>query len=716
MILENAKWIFDPSFSEETQYACPVFRRRFLTRAPLKRAKLTITSLGCYRAELGGKRIGDFIFAPGWTAVDRVQAQTYDVTALLKEENELRVTLSAGWFKGKISKRNHAELPCVPPSLRLEIELIYQTGEKEYIRSDESFEYAKSKIVFAEFYDGEHYDATKEEVFFPVGVTREYDFVKIVKQQGLPITEQERLPVREIIHTPKGETVLDFGQNISGYFTFSLTAKEGGRVAFTAGETLDRDGNFYNENYREAKAEFSYICKEGEQSYTPKHAFWGFRYLRVDSFPAPLTKESVTAIVVHSDMKRTGYLTSSNPLLNRLFENIVWSQKGNFIDIPSDCPQRDERLGWTGDAQIFARAAAYQFDVEKFFTKWLTDLKIEQKRIGVVPLFVPRAHEAAFTSAGWGEAAVVCPYQMYLAYGNKKILRDQYSSMVKHIRYIGARTKKKYLWSGCWNYGDWLGLDAPEGSFVGSSNRDLIATAYYAHSVDLLIRAGKALGKSVKKYETLYEKILATAKKEFSLLKTQTECVLALHFHLTDDPEGVAKQLAELIKAAGDTLQTGFIGTPYLLHALSEHGYTELAYTLLLQEKYPSWLYSVKQGATTVWEHWDGMNEKGEFWSAEMNSFNHYAYGSVADWVFSTACGIRPLKAGYEEAKIAPRPTRKLQFLQAKLQTRHGEIFSRWEREGEGFRYEIVTPVPAQVTIDGKTKKLQKGKYIFHGK
>ncbi len=710
-MLNNSKWI---SYPTNEKFSCPVLKKSFKLNGEIKKATIKMTSLGCYYATLGGERVGDFILAPGFTSNKRTQVQEYNITKLIKEENELRVTLSEGWFKGRINWRNNQDRPNMYPALICEIKLLYKDGKVEYIYSDESWETALSKITFADIYDGEHYDANYEEKFVPVKV-QDYDRDRLVKQQGEKIIEQETIKPHRIFKTPKGETVIDFNQNLTGYFEISLDAKKGDRVRLSVAEVLDKDGNVYTENYRTAKAEFIYTAKDGYQTYKPKLTFYGFRYIRVDEFPGEITADNIKAIVVHSDIKRTGYLNSSSPLLNKLFSNIIWGQKGNFLDVPTDCPQRDERMGWTGDAQVFVKTASYNYDVEKFFEKWLTDLKTDQTENGYVPSVVPQVWSDDWSGCGWGDASTICPFQIYLTYGNRDILKKQFKSMCGYLKYIGAKSTTRYLWTGCEHFADWLGLDSPAGSYKGASRDDFLASAYYYYSTDIVCKTGKIIGKNVAKYEKLRENILAKIRKTYTEYKTQTECVIALHFGITTDKKAVAKQLAEMIKANGTRLQTGFLGTPYLLHALSENGYTELAYDLLLQENYPSWLYSVKQGATTIWEHWDGMNDKGEFWSKDMNSFNHYAYGSVADWVYGVACGINTVedKPGFEEILIAPKPTKKLSWLSAKIETRKGTLSSAWYKEGDKFRYEITTPSFATIIIEGKEYKVEKGSYVF---
>lgn len=709
-MLNNSKWISHPT---DTGFHAPILRRNFNIEN-VKKATLKITALGCYYATLNGARIGDFVLAPGCTSRKRVQMQTYDVTSLIQASNTIEVTLSKGWFKGRINSRNNEEKPDWYEALMCELELVLHNGEKQYIYSDESWESSLSKVTFTDIYDGEHYDATYKTDFVPCKVF-DYKGVKIVNQQGEFVKEQEEILAHKIFVTPKGETVIDFNQNLTGYFEVFAYAKAGDKISFSFAEVLDKDGNFYTENYRSAKSEFIYTCQEGKNTYKPLLTFYGFRYIRVNSFPGDVTLNSVKAIVLHSDMERTGYLNSSSPILNKLFSNIIWGQKGNFLDIPTDCPQRDERMGWTGDAQVFVRTASYNYNVNKFFEKWLEDMRIDQYPNGSIPFIIPQYWGDCGSSSAWADAVTICPWQIYLTYNNKKVLEKMYPSMCKYIKHIGTITKTKYLWDGCWHFGDWLGLDAPAGSYEGSSNKDFIASVYYYYSTTITAKTGKILKKPYEMYESLAKKILSKIKDTYKEFKTQTECVLALYFQVTDNKKAVAKQLAKMIKDNGNRLQTGFVGTPYLLHALSENGYSQLAYDLLLQEKFPSWLYSVKQGATTIWEHWDGMNDKGEFWSKDMNSFNHYAYGSVADWVYGVACGIKTVeeKPGFEEIVIKPVPTKKLDHLSARIETVHGTVASAWYKEGDGFRYEIEIPTKATVIIEGKTYTLEKGKYIL---
>ena len=686
---------------------------------------LHITALGVYEAHLNGKRIGNFVLAPGWTSYySRLQYQSYDITTDLAEQNTITVAVGKGWYRspmpGWCDSFYQDGLRSWPAGLLAELEITYEDGTAETIGTDTSWSVAESATRFSEIYDGEQYDASKDFSAARCGVhALEGPWDSLIPQEGVEIHEQERISPSGIFTTPAGETVVDFGQELTGYVELSVDAKCGDVIALSHAEVMDRDGNFYTENYRAAKAKLHYTCCDGRQTWHPHFTFFGFRYIRIDAFPggATLAKpENFTAIVVHSEMKRTGHLSCSDPLLNQLFSNIIWGQKGNFVDVPTDCPQRDERLGWTGDAQVFVRTACMNYDVEQFFTKWLADMAADQRDDGCVGHVIPDLLQSPYGSAAWGDAAVICPWEIYLAYGNPQILKNQFDCMKGWIDYITGSTKTPYLWTGGTHYGDWLGLDAPSGSYKGSTREDFIASAFYAHSTELLIKAGHVLGKDMADYEALYEKIIAAFRAAFPTYGTQSECVLAAHFHLTEHPQSAADQLAKMVKEAGNQLQTGFVGTPYLLHVLSDYGYAELAYTLLLRKEYPSWLYPVTKGATTIWEHWDGIMEDGGFWSADMNSFNHYAYGSVADWVYQKAAGIHTTEdaPGYAFIRFAPVPDVRLSWLTASLQTRHGLVESGWRQEDGKWRYEITTPVDAEICIDKNTQKVAAGHYIFY--
>lgn len=717
----QAKWIKPNKNYNEI---CPIFSKSFNITSKLKTAKLYITAMGVYEAELNGQRIGSFILAPGWTSYkNRLQYQEYDITDLLNEKNSLQVIVGKGWYRGRLpgwaNSALQDELKAMPAGLIAQVELIYENGSREIIISDETWETAESCVRFSEIYDGETYDASYQVSGYEPALIFDGPSSTLIPQEGEEVREQERLYPAKLFTTPKGECVIDFGQVITGYVEIKLSAKKGEEVELSHAEVLDKDGNFYTENYRGAKAKYHYICKDGQQAYKSKLTFYGFRYIRIDQFPGGVGNASIEnfiAVVVHSDMKRIGHLDSSNPLLNQLFSNIIWGQKGNFLDVPTDCPQRDERLGWTGDAQVFIKTACMNYQAEKFFAKWLNDMAADQREDGCVGHVIPDILNAPNGSAAWGDAACICPWELYLAYGNVELLGAQFECMKKWVDYITTHTNDKYLWTGGEHYGDWLGLDAEPGSYKGSSREDFIASAFYAYSTSLVVKAGKTIGKDVSEYEALYHQIVEAFRLVYPVYNTQTECVLAVHFKLAIDPQKAADQLAVMVEEAGVCLKTGFVGTPYLLHVLSNYGYSELAYSLVLRTKYPSWLYPVTKGATTIWEHWDGIMENGDFWSKDMNSFNHYAYGAVADWFYSVVAGIKVMDEypGFEKVTIAPIPDERIDWFSASIETKYGLIRSEWKKDNENIRYEIKTPVDAWILINGKEYEVTKGAYVFY--
>lgn len=704
----KADWIHS---SYNMGKVCPLFRKDFYIDKQVESAFLYITARGVYEATLNGQRVGDFIMAPGWTVYHkRLQVQKYDVTAFLQEENSLILHLAEGWF-WRLKKSQ-------PKAIIAQLHIEFSDGTTQDIGTDESWFVAESNLRFCHLYNGIIYDATHIPVYDTQAKLAEDNSQDLlIAQEGEFVKEQEHLGVKEIIVTPKGETVLDFGQNMTGYLEITLDARKGDKVSFSFGEILDKNGNFYNANYRSAKSLYKYTCKEGRQTYKPNLTFYGFRYVRVDEYPTDIEKENFTAVVVHSDIRRTGYIESSDSAVNQLFSNIVWGQKGNFLDIPTDCPQRDERLGWMGDAQVFIRTASYNYDVLKFFKKWLNDVKLEQYKNGAMIDFVPSVYpRKPRISTAWGDAIAICPWQCYLTYGDTEVLKNLFEPICKWVNYITKTTTKPNLWFGGDHYADWLELGGKYGKFKGPTRDDLVASAYYANSVNLLVKMGKILGEDVSSYEVLYKNIRTAFIKEFKdNFKTQTEHVLALQFELTDNPQTVADSLAALIHKAGDMIQTGFVGTPYILHVLSRYGHTELAYTLLLRKEYPSWLYPISKGATTIWEHWDGIKPNGDIWPVSMNSYNHYAYGAVGDWMYGVMAGINTVEAspGFAKVHFSPVPDERVDWFRAEIDTAFGKVSSYWWHEDGKVRYEIVTPVESTAVIDGKSCNLLPGKHIF---
>ncbi len=721
----SAKWI-------TARALCPsdtsIFARRFSVKAGLVRATARATAVGLYYLYVNGKVTTDALFTPGFTAYDkRVLVQEYDVTELLSEgENTLALSVGRGWAASLVQFHTYTDHVSVIAELSLE----YADGSSLCIGTDESFSVYSSKVLASELYDGEIYDATHVPALLGKAALDPSITVQTVRHQGEWIKAHERFAPRLIV-TPKGERVLDFGQNLAGYVEIRMQGKAGQRIVLSHGEVLDRDGNFYNENYRDAKSLATYILKDGENLLRPFFTFYGYRYVRLDSYPyEEVDLSAFTSVAVYSDMERTGDFHTGNPKINRLYQNVVWGQRSNFLDIPTDCPQRDERVGWTGDAQVFIRTATLNYNVKRFFEKWLTDMMLDQEKDGAIHRIVPFINITMDGgdrfSAGWSDAGVICPWEIYLAYGDKALLSEHFPMMKAWVDYVRARGEEEALWLGDWHFGDWLGMENAhiEGCLYGATQTDLIASAYFYYVTGLLIRAGRALGIDMKEYEALrvrqreafrstfmkdgltvlYPKYdgLATNRPVQGI--TQTSLALVLRFGLCeeDEREKTAAHLAKMIRENGTHLMTGFLGTGNLLWALAENGQIETALDLLFQESYPSWLFSVGHGATTMWEHWDGMKEDGSFWPVSMNSFNHYAYGSVYDFIFGMLAGVQNAEGTAGYTRLIIRPTLDSRFgdhLYASLKTENGLLSSAYYFEGERVRYEFSIPKNTVATI-----------------
>ncbi len=508
------------------------------------------------------------------------------------------------------------------------------------------------------------------------------------------------------------------GQNMVGWIRLKVNGPKGTVVTLRHAEVMDKYGEFYTENLRAAKCMLTYtLAGSGDETYEPRFTFMGFRYVEVTGFPGELKPENITGVVVHSDMKPTGSYESSNELLNQLQHNIKWGQKGNFVDVPTDCPQRDERLGWTGDAQAFCRTAAFNYNVASFFTKWLKDVSADQKKGGEVPDVIPDVLNpqnalSASPSAGWGDVAVIAPWTMYQVYGDRKFLENQYSGMKAWVDYIRLKAGDDLIWNRGSKYGDWLFYHPPVNSHTaadGYTDPDFIATAFYAYSAKLLSAAAGVLGKKddEKMYLGIYEDIRNVFNREYVTragrvgTNSQTSYVLALMFDLLPEElrARAAEFLADDIRSRQNHLSTGFLGTPYLCHVLSRFGYTDVAYDLLLQETYPSWLYPVKMGATTIWERWDGQKPDSTFQDAGMNSFNHYAYGAIGDWMYRVSAGIEMLEPGYKYILVKPRISGKLGYSKATYQCQYGKIASGWERNDGEITVSVSVPSNTKARI-----------------
>ena len=723
-----ANWLMTSFPENET---ASEFFRSFSVKKDIKRATIQASALGVYSLRVNGKKLS-YVLAPGWTAYEsRVQYQTYDVTELLGAENTVSITVSAGWRMKFSCMNGEGVAAWSTPEIRgdeyaliASILIEYTDGTEELIVTDESWAVNETKWRYCHIYNGDIYDETFEGSTHAVKIINHPKDI-LVPQQGEIICEHETFKPVEVIRTPKGETVLDFGQNMTGYLSFTLTVPKGEKVVIDHAEILDYEGNFYRENYRAAKAQIVYIGDGEEHTWKPEFTFYGFRYVRLVEFPCDLDPNAFTAIVVHSDMERTGYFECSDPKINQLYKNIIWGQKGNFLDVPTDCPQRDERLGWTGDAQAFARCACYNYDTRKFYRKWLTDMRLEQRPDGRIPHIIPRLDWVS-SACGWADACAIVPWQMYLIYGDKDILSMQYVTMRRWINYMYDQGDD-YTHSGK-HFGDWLSQDAPNpNSCNGGTDKSFLALAFRAYSTSLFIKISKILGiceNDYKAYEDKLEQTKLRIRKDYFengmlAIPTQTAHVLTLKFELCEKDmlQAHADRLAEMIRQNGKRLTTGFLGTPYLLHVLDQYGYDDVAYTLLFQNKLPSWLYAVEHGATTIWEHWDGIREDGTLWGADMNSYNHYAYGAVGDWLYGTVAGIDTDEEnpGFTHIRFKPKVTDKLTYAKASLKTPYGKIASEWYREGTKVTYTFSVPsgLTATAEICDQKHELSAGTHTF---
>ncbi|MBQ9802271.1 MAG: family 78 glycoside hydrolase catalytic domain [Clostridia bacterium] len=745
--MNNKNWITAPV---PMGSASCVFAKTVSLKKPLESAALSVSAIGLFEARIGGKKVGKAVLTPGYTAYDkRLQYMTFDVTDMMSGEARIEITGAPGWAVGKLGWKAAGKTYHDHYAVTAELSLCYADGTAETVVTDGTWEVFTSPVLFSDIYDGETVDYTAPITRLgnatPDATCEKFP---LVPQLGEDITEHERLAPVSLFTTPKGERVLDFGQNMTGYVELTYCGKAGDRIELSFAEVLDREGNFYTENYRSAKNKIIYVSDGTPRVFKPRFSFQGFRYVRLDSYPAEAVEpRDFRAIAVHSDMARTGRLVTGNAKINQLYHNTVWGQKSNYLDLPTDCPQRDERLGWTGDAQVFCRTAAYNYDVRKFFEKWLADVRAEQREDGAVLGVVPSGVVGAYTrvSAAWGDCATVIPWELYCAYGDKQILCENFNLMKRWVDYQHSAGAEEYLWLGGYHYGDWLAMDAGPDVYMGATSTDLIASAFFYHSADLVVKAGEVLGEDVADYRTLRENVRRTfrdyfmengmPKEQFPATSfndkgeprdpfrrgvTQTALVLILHFGLCDETErpALVSKLVELIEGFDGRMTTGFVGTPYILHVLTAAGRTDLAYRLLFEERNPSWLYSVTHGATTMWEHWNSQKEDGSFWSTSMNSFNHYAYGSVCDWIYGVAAGITfdERAAGYRKFTLAPHPDKRLGHINCALDTVCGRIESNWYYKGETVYYEFTVPQGTEATVllpGGYTETVGGGTYHF---
>lgn len=778
MDLEKAKWITAPA---DMGQAGPLFTKEFSCETGAAKAVMHVSAVGLYKLFVNGTAYSFGLFNPGFTSYQhRIQYQTYDVTESIRSgKNRLEILAAGGWATANmLLEGDHlfSDKVCVIAELTV---CRAGSGAAQNVVTDETWDVSTSRIRYSHLYNGEIIDySAKSEALgkaVPVDISRLYgetmaaqgstplrwkleagtagratsglvdkaemkakpeDFPikapELVPQEGVPVAERERVPAKAFIVTPEGDRVIDFGQNLSGYVEIRVCGKQGDRVKIRHAETLSKDGNFYTKNLRTAKATMEYVLgRDGEQVLKPEFTTQGFRYIAIDEYPGigeigEDFPSRFTSVAVYADMKQTGRFSCENVDIQKLYECILWTERSNFMEVPTDCPQRDERHGWLGDAALFCRAAAYNYDVAAFFGKWLKDVALEQEENGAVRSFTPHndSYDLRF-SAAWGDAVVTIPYELFKIYGDREALRQQFPCMRRWVDFMHADGPEEYLWIGGNHYGDWLALDGPDPRNP-LTDKDFIGSAYFYHSTQQLIACGRVLGEDMSAYETLLAKIRRAFRQRFvkgglPATDTMTGCILLLQFGLTEpeEEEAVTAHLLELLEKFDFTLCTGLLGTAFLLHVLSEHGHAKEAYDLLLQKKYPSWLCMMEHGATTIWERFDTIDDNG-IKDVKNASLNHYVYGTIFDWLVEGAAGIRPCfdAPGYEKVLWKPVADPRVGALSWSLETKFGIVQSAWKVRSDGrTEYELSLPegVTAEVKLPGisETKTAGKHRYIL---
>ena len=736
----KAKWIVSGYKSE----VCPMFQKQFRINKKIRTAYACVSAMGIYELYVDGKKMGNTVFSPGWSSYKKeINYQIYDLKEYLKTgEHFISILVGKGWYGGNLTWNQTANLYGDDVGCIVQIEINYEDGTTEYISSDETWKWCDSYITYAQIYNGEYQDLTKAEkpeIFIANNAVKISEGpggrLRVSLDDG--IQEMEKRKPCNIFRSPAGNYVVDMGQNMTGWLHIKLQGKNGDRIKLRFGEILDQEGNVYYDNLRSAKQEAVYLLKNGTNELCEHFTYHGFRYVEVIEYPAEPSIQDFEGIVLYTNMKETLKFECDNKLVNQFINNVKWSQKDNFTGVPTDCPQRDERLGWTGDAQIFIPTSCYNYQCDAFWEEWLNTLRNDQYESGSVPFIVPDVlphnwdclgdWDYKHTSAAWGDAAVVCPWILYKFFGNKRILEKSYESMKAFVEYVRCGGKDELVWDWGPQLGDWLALDSKEDSYYGATSTAYTATVYYARSVRILSEAAVVLKKTgdAEEYRELYKRIYDRFQTDWIrdnkiIEETQTAQALAITFGLlTEEQQKEASQkLSDLLKKNKGLLNTGFVGTPELCKALSMTGRTKEAEELFLKTEYPSWLYQVKKGATSVWEHWDGIKENGDFWSSDMNSFNHYSYGSVEEWLVSWIAGITQEKDSSGFSKILLRP-----FLESSIKKMYcsyesikGTIVCAWEKKGRITELYLEVPfnTEAILEIQGLRKNILPGKYQFY--
>lgn len=721
----NAKWITGNA-------EVSVFFTDFASGRPEK-AVLYASACGVYEAKLNGKAVSDDLLRPGWTNYrKRIQYQTYDVTDLIRNDNRIEITVAPGWWAGYLNGEGKNHHYGDQTAAYAELHIQYANGTQQIISTDETWSVTTGAILSSELYHGETIDLSAAPAASEKAEIYDLPYpADLVPQVGPSVRIHERLCAKELIITPKGEKVIDFGQNIAGFIELKIKGERGQKIVIRHAEMLDKDGNFYTVNLRTARATDTFVCSGNEDVFRPKFTFHGFRYIAVEGMEE-IDLSAFTACAISSATEKTADFHCSNDLVNRLWENINWSMRDNFVDIPTDCPQRDERLGWTGDAAIFSNTAGQLYNTYGFFRKWLADLASEQSvRFGLpdtIPNILMPPETPSGGSAVWGDACTIVPWSQYWLYGDPAVLKQQYDSMKNWVEFMRRTETPDHLHKSGHQRGDWLAMDREEGKGMsGSTDPYLISTAFYAESTRILADSAAILGKTedAEEYRDLYQKIVKGFQNEYitangrvvSETQTALSLILCLGLAKPEHEAVMIQTLADNLIKHKNRITTGFIGTPYLVKALSKYGRHDLAGKLLLNEEYPGWLNEVKLGATTIWERWDSMHSDGTFDESGMNSFNHYSFGAVGSWMIEELAGIEAKEAGYKVISFHPHLTYGLTEVSAERKTPYGSAKCAWTCKDGMITVSVTVPegTSAELILPEKEGviRLEAGSYEY---
>ncbi|NQX18239.1 glycoside hydrolase family 78 protein [Rathayibacter sp. VKM Ac-2857] len=719
------------------------FRKEFVVEPGLLSATLKITALGIVVPSLNGARVGDEVLAPGWTSyANRVLVSSYDVSGSVRTgPNALGAVVGEGWAVGPLTWELNRAIWADRPALWVRLELAY-ADRIEVVGSDDSFRVGSGAVRANGVYAGEDYDARLEtdgwdspgfdDSAWAPAQSFEWDLASLEEDVPPPIRRIEEIAPVSITTSPAGATIVDFGQILSGWVRLTVTGEAGRTVTLRHVELLTPQGEPEFETLRLAEATDRYTLRGGaEESWQPEFTFHGFRYVQVEGWPGTLTEDALRAVVVHSDMARTGWFETSDPLVTKLHQNTVWSMRGNFVGIPTDCPQRDERLGWTGDINAFAPTAAYLYDVRGVLGSWLKDLAIEQKQAGTVPWIVPTVLAAPSTATAlWSDVAVSLPWVLFQEYGDLEILRSSYESMTSFVVEVEGQLDEGGLWSSGFQFGDWLDPDAPSTNpSDGKTDRYLVASAYLVKTTREMADTAGLLGEveDEKRFRALHERVTTAFRREYVaesgrlVNETATAYALAITFEILDGEQKrrAGEQLAAIVAKAGYRISTGFAGTPLLTDALTLTGHLKEAYALLQQTEAPSFLYPLTMGATTIWERWDAVLPDGSLNSTGMTSLNHYALGAVADWLHRVVGGLQRTEPGWRRFRVAPQPGGELTWARTAHETPHGRAEIVWRAEGGEVSVELTVPQGTSATVvlplhpDGLTEEVGPGSHSW---